>query len=121
MTTTVAFPQTHIEWQAVVVDLLHSLGYQHLHVRRSIGKGHRWTTTTNIVGWPDLLAWHPRHGFAAIELKVGKDIATPEQIAVLVSLREAGARTMIAYPNDLDQVIKLLLGRPRMESGGDTG
>lgn len=79
-------------------------------MRRTIGRGKKWTTSTNVKGWPDLWLWHPRHGFAGIELKVGKDTATEEQTKVLWSLERAGARTMVAYPADLEQLTQLLRG-----------
>lgn len=107
---------THAEWQQQVVDLAHQLGWQHLHVRKSIGKGKKWTTATNVVGWPDLFFWHPRHGFAAIEVKVGRDTPTDEQEAVLASLAAAGAQVMVAYPADLQAVADLFrppADRPR--------
>lgn len=103
---------SHAEWQQQVVDLAHLLGWEHLHVRKSIGKGKRWTTATNVVGWPDLFLWHPRRGFLAVELKVGRDVPTGEQSAVLASLAEAGARTMVAYPADLDALTELLRTDP---------
>jgi hypothetical protein len=103
---------THEEWQGQVVDALHVFGWTHLHVRRSVGRGRKWTTTTNIVGWPDLFLWHPRHGFAAIELKVGADKPTAEQLAALASLAAAGAATLVAYPDDWPEVERLLRGRP---------
>lgn len=96
------------QWQEQVVQLVHTLGWRHLHVRRSIGKGNKWVTSTNVTGWPDLLCWHPRHGFAAIELKVKPNKATAEQLDVLEELAEAGARTMVAYPDDIDALIDLL-------------
>lgn len=100
---------THEEWQAQVVDLAHMLGWEHLHVRRSIGKGRKWVTVTNVKGWPDLFLWHPTGGFAALELKVGRDRATPEQAAVLASLLAAGAAfAFVARPSDLDLVRSLL-------------
>jgi len=102
---------TETEWQQQVVDLAHLLGWQHLHVRRSIGKGKQWTTATNRVGWCDLFLWHPKHGFVALELKVGRNQPTPEQLEVLAELQAAGARTMVAWPDDLDAVIALLGGR----------
>lgn len=102
---------THVEWQAQVVQLAHLLGYRHLHVRRSIGKRKQWVTATNVIGWPDLLCYGPR-GFVALELKVGKDKPTAEQTAVLADLAAAGARTMVAYPADL-QAVHDLLARPR--------
>lgn len=102
---------SHIQWQAQVVDLCHMLGYDHLHVRRTVGRGKKWTTATNVIGWPDLLAFGPL-GFVALELKTGDDKATPEQLAVLAKLAVAGARTMVAYPHDLDAVVALLRRTP---------
>lgn len=93
------------------MDLMHSLGWNHLHVRRTIGRGKQWVTATNRSGFPDLFAWHPRHGFAAVELKVGADKATPEQTQVLAELAAAGAATMVAYPHDLPALQSLLSPR----------
>lgn len=101
----------HIEWQAQVVDLMHHLGYTHLHVRRTIGKGKKWVTATNLIGFPDLLAWGPGRGFVAIELKIKPDKAKPDQLEVLASLAAAGARTMVAYPDQLEEVVALLSKR----------
>jgi hypothetical protein len=108
---TAAVAITEAEWQAQVVELAHLLGWQHLHVRRSIGKGRSWQTTTNIVGWPDLFLWHPQHGFAAIELKSERGVVADEQIALLASLEAAGARTLLARPSDVDAVRRLLQGQ----------
>lgn len=102
---------THEQWQQQVVDGAHAYGWQHLHVRRTIGRGRKWVTSTNVKGWPDLFLWHPKHGFAAIELKVGRDKATPEQRMVLLELSLAGATTLTAYPDDWPKVHRLLQGR----------
>lgn len=110
---------THTEWQQQIVELAHTLGWKHLHVRRSIGKGKKWTTATNVKGWPDLWLWHQRHGFVAIEVKVHPDSATPEQVDVLISLRAAGARALVAYPEDFDAVMALLRGRDVVSSALD--
>lgn len=100
---------SHAEWQAQVVDLAKMLGWKFLHVRKSIGKGKKWATTTNVVGWPDLFLWHPRQvRFAAVELKVGKDKPTDEQLEVLGQLGASGASTMVAYPRDLDRLSEML-------------
>lgn len=105
---------THEEWQAQVVDLAHLLGWRHLHVRRTVGRGKRWTTSTNVVGWPDLFLWNPRRGgVLALELKVGKDKPTPEQDDVLKSLSHAGVTVAVVYPADLEVVKELL--SPRAE------
>lgn len=106
---TTAPPITETEWQAQVVELAAMLGWRCLHVRRSIGGTKQgWRTTTSIVGWPDLLCWKAGAGFVALELKVGKGKPTTEQAAVLAELAAAGARTMVAWPADLDAVVALL-------------
>jgi hypothetical protein len=95
-----------------VVDLMRVTGWKHLHVRRTIGRGKQWVTATNRKGWPDLFGWHPRRGFIALELKVGLDKATVEQLDVLVELKAAGAQTMVAYPHHLAEVQGLLRPPP---------
>lgn len=100
------------EWQQQVIDLAQLLGWNHLHVRRSIGKKKQWTTSTNRKGWPDLFLWHPRHGCAAIELKAGKNQPTPEQLEVLTELAAAGVTTLVAWPADIDDVAAVLRGQP---------
>jgi hypothetical protein len=101
-------PWTHVEWQEQVVALAHALGYRHLHVRRTVGRGKQWTTSTNLKGWPDLLLFAPGRGFIGIELKVGVDKPTAEQTQVLAELEAAGARVMVAYPHHLAEVQSLL-------------
>ena len=105
-------PVTEAEWQQQVVELLGYLGWKHLHVRRSIGKGRQWATTTSRVGWPDLFAWHPTRGFVAIELKVGNGKLTTEQREVLDELAVAGARVMVAWPSDLGALTLMLRTEP---------
>lgn len=111
--SSVAEPLTHEGYQGRILDAAHLYGWRHLHVRRSVGRGRKWTTTTNRPGWPDLFLWHPQLRFAAIEVKVGADRPTREQLAVLAELAEAGALTMVAYPADWDRVVELLAGRAR--------
>lgn len=101
---------THEEHQAQVVELAHLLGWSHLHVRRSIGKGRKWITATNREGWPDLFLWHPRRGFAGIELKVKPDLPTQAQLDVLAELEAAGGATCVAYPEEFGRVQELLIG-----------
>ena len=99
--------------QQQVTDLAAALGWRWLHVRRSIGRRdgkQAWQTTTNVKGFPDLFLWHPRHGFAALELKSQRGRATPDQLAVLDQLAAAGATTLVARPSDLDAVRRILEG-----------
>jgi VRR-NUC domain len=111
---------THIQFQAVVVETAHLFRWSHLHVRRSIGKGRQWVTATNVKGWPDLFLWHPLNGFAALELKVGKDHATDEQLAVLASLAAAGAVTAVVYPKDWESLLSILRGSGRSARSAET-
>jgi len=107
------------DWQAQVVELAHLLGWKHLHVRRSIGKGRSWQTTTNVVGWPDLLMWSPRRPgrHIAAELKSAKGVVSDEQRAVLDDLAAAGFETYVWRPSDLDQVRDVLrLGRSGVQA-----
>lgn len=101
---------TEADWQAQVIDLAGTLGWQHLHVRRSIGRGHRWTTTTNLPGWPDLLLWSARQPgrHLAVELKTDTGRVTPEQERVLEQLAGAGFETFVWRPRDLDLVVATL-------------
>lgn len=109
---------THEELQQQVIDLAHLLGYRHLHVRRSIGKGRRWATTTNVVGWPDLLLWSRRQPgrHVAIELKVPPDKVRPEQQACLDELAAAGFEVYVIRPDDVVRLANLL-ARPRAAAG----
>jgi hypothetical protein len=109
---------THDEWQEQVVTIAHTLGWSHLHVRRSVGKGRRWVTATNLRGWPDLTLFGPRgRGLVVAELKVRPDVPTADQEAVLAALREAGVDAFVWYPDDLDDVVRELSRRDRMLAG----
>lgn len=102
---------THEDYQGQIVKAAHLMKWKHLHVRRTIGRGKKWVTATNRDGWPDLWLWHPQHGFLAIEVKIHPDKAKPEQLEVLAELAAAGARTLVAYPEDWDTVEAALKGR----------
>lgn len=101
------------EWQAQVVELAQINGWRHLHVRRTIGRGRKWVTSTNVTGWPDLLLWHPKDGrIGALELKVRPNKPTTAQIRVLAELAASGAEfALVAYPDDLGMLCNLLSRR----------
>jgi hypothetical protein len=111
---------THEELQQQVIDLAHLCGWRHLHVRRSIGKGRKWVTTTNVVGWPDLLLWSPRERSTrrhiAIEVKVPPDKVRPEQQACLDDLAAAGFEVHVVTPDTFD-VLVAVLRHPRAPVG----
>lgn len=103
---------TEAEWQQQFLDLAHAYGWRHMHVRRSIGKGRRWTTATNVTGWPDLTLWHERQQRVLfVELKSADGQPSPEQVEVLASLARAvpgGAH--LFRPDDLEAARSLLAG-----------
>lgn len=100
---------TEIEWQGQVVDLAGMLGWRHMHVRRTIGRGGRWTTSTSLKGFPDLLLWHEgMQRVVAAELKRERGVLSREQVDVLKSLRAAGMEAYVWKPSDLPEVQKLL-------------
>lgn len=99
-------------FQQQVVELAHMLGWKHLHVRRSIGKGSRWVTATNVTGWVDLTLWHERQQrvlFAELKTDVGK--LSKEQVEVIESLSAAGQEVFVWRPKDLEYVAAVLSGK----------
>lgn len=111
-----AVPMKHgreAEFQAQVVELAGICGWRTLHVRRSIGKGQRWTTTTSIKGWPDLVIMRPPDGLIFAELKVPPHTTTPEQDDVLSFLSGFPfAEVVVWTPADWDD-IKAALARKK--------
>jgi hypothetical protein len=95
------------DFQKQVVELAGICGWHHLHVRRTIGRGRKWTTSTNLAGWPDLLLWRTGEVIAA-ELKSERGVVSPEQCEVLDSLRDAGVRCFVWRPSDFEAIAKVL-------------
>lgn len=100
---------TEAEWQRQVLDLAALHGWRAMHVRRSQARAGRWSTTTSVVGWPDLLLWRPGRVVAA-ELKAEGGRLSLEQRAVLDELAEAGLEVHVWRPSDLDEVVAVLSG-----------
>jgi len=100
---------TEAELQHTVRTVAELCGWRVMHVRRSIGKGNRWTTSTSVVGWPDLFMYHPRKGrLLACELKVPPGRLTREQHVVLGELADAGAEVAVLVPDDVRELGALL-------------
>lgn len=104
---------SEVEWQQQVVQLAAMMGWEHLHVRRSIGKQRSWVTATNIVGWPDLLLWSERQPgrHLAVELKSESGQLRPEQREVLNRLSAAGFHSYVWRPRDLETAKAVLSPR----------
>ena len=106
-------PMSEATWQEQLLDLAHLLGWKHLHVRRTIGRGKKWVTATNVIGWPDLSLWSERQQrIIFVELKSETGKPTPEQIEVLASLGKAGQEVYLWRPSDLEAA-KVILQGPR--------
>lgn len=104
---------TEAEWQEHVIEAAHLFGWRHLHVRRSIGKGRKWTTATNVRGWPDLFLWNEtQRRTMAVELKSATGVVEPDQEAVLASLAAAGLEVHVWRPADLDDALRALKAPP---------
>jgi len=108
---------THAELQEQVVALLGIFGWQHLHVRTTLGKVHghyQHLTATNVLGWPDLApCWSPRQPgrILALELKVPPDKPSNAQRAVLRDLAASGIEAHVIRPDDITDRLPALLGQ----------
>lgn len=101
---------TEAELQAQVVELAHICGWQTMHVRRSIGRGQQWQTSTSVSGWPDLVLWRPG-AFLLVELKAERGRLTADQHAVIDSLQAAGVDARVWRPSDWPTIQATLTGR----------
>jgi hypothetical protein len=100
-------------FQKQLVRAARLLGWNHMHARRSKGRNNKWTTATNVTGWPDLFLWHETQQRAiAAELKTDIGRVSHEQRAVLDSLAHAGIETYVWRPRDWDQVLATLKAVP---------
>lgn len=108
-----AAPMSEATWQEQVFELAQILGWRHMHVRRSIGKGRKWTTATNVTGWPDAVLWSERQQrLIFVEFKSESGKPSPEQVEVLGSLKAAGQEVYLWRPSDLEAA-KVILQGPR--------
>ena len=102
---------TEADWQAQFVQLARILGWRHLHVRRSLGRGKKWVTATNQDGWPDLHLWHEtQQRVIYVELKSETGRLRPQQTEVLGSLTRAGQEVYVLRPSDLEVAKRILSG-----------
>lgn len=100
------------DWQQQVIDLAHTLGWRHMFVRKSIGKGRKWTTATNVPGWLDLVLWSERRQRVIfVELKTEKGVVSPDQEAMLASWHRTGQEAYVWRPSDLDAAVEVLTRR----------
>jgi hypothetical protein len=96
-----------------VTELAELYGWQWVHFRPARTK-HGWRTPVQGPlgeGWPDLVLTKPGRILAAELKRAGG--AEPEQAAVLVALREAGAEIRVWTPADWDDIVATLTASRR--------
>ena len=104
----------HTEYQGQIVEFATLMGWQHLHVRRTIGKGNKWVTGTNIKGWPDLMLMRAPDELIAAEVKIPPDDLSPDQETVLGWLRTMTKFEVYVWrPDDWDDIHRRLDRRRR--------
>jgi len=110
VSTKTAPAMTEADWQQQFVQLAKALGWHHMHVRRSLGRGKKWVTATNVDGWPDLTLWHPKQQRVIfVELKSAVGRLTDDQKAVLTSLSQANRdEVYVLRPDDLELARRIL-------------
>jgi hypothetical protein len=98
-----------VDFQRQVTDLAELLGYSWSHFRPAqTARGWRTPVSGPMgKGWPDLtLAREGRLIFAELKSDAGK--ASDAQLAVLDTLREAGAECYVWHPRDFDRIVEVL-------------
>lgn len=100
-------PQTEAQWQAQVVSIAESLGWEWLHIGRTGKYSAVAAKGTLGRGWPDLLL--VRRGRLIIaELKVPGGMLSTDQKRVLGILDDAGVQVYVWRPSDLAAIVEVL-------------
>jgi hypothetical protein len=99
---------TEAEFTKTVIAFAKLRGWRVLHIRPGrTSKGWRTPVQGDGVGFPDLLLLKGER-IVVIELKVGKNRATPEQSAWLDAFHAAGAVARVFHPDDWERIEALL-------------
>lgn len=100
------------DWQRDIIRLARTLGWKVAHFRPAqTSKGWRTAVAADGAGFPDLCLVRDRVIFA--ELKNEKGRVTEEQAEWIAALGVAGAEAYVWRPDDLDDVMAVLLHRER--------
>lgn len=99
---------TEAEFLAQVIDLARLLGWRTAHFRPAwTGRGWRTPVQGDGAGFPDLLLVR-RDRIVAAELKRETARPTPEQLAWLMALADAGVETHAWRPSNFDALAEAL-------------
>ena len=100
------------DWQRDVIRLAQTLGWKVAHFRPAqTSKGWRTAVAADGAGFPDLILVRDR--LIAAELKNEKGRVTNEQREWIAALEVAGIETYVWRPDDLDDIMRVLLHRER--------
>lgn len=66
----------------------------------------------NADGFPDLVLVHDEHGLILAELKMQRRKPDDAQRRWLIALERAGVRVYVWWPDDVDEIVDVLEGRP---------
>lgn len=96
------------EFTDAVLALARRLGWRRAHFRPArTARGWRTAVSGDGAGFPDLLLCR-RETLIVAELKVKRNKATPEQENWLASFRHAGHRAYVWYPEDWNEIERIL-------------
>lgn len=104
---------TEAQFTKQVIDLARLHGWRVAHFRPGLTRSGKWVTPVqgDGKGFPDLVL--VRSGVILfVELKVGRNKATDEQVAWLDALRETGAAAGVWRPEQWDDIVRTLTAEP---------
>jgi hypothetical protein len=89
------------EFTRQVIELAKYRGWKCAHFRPAVNRRGKWATPVqgDGAGFPDLILAR-RGRVLAVELKVGRNVPTPEQMAWLNAFTEAGVSAWVWHPSD---------------------
>lgn len=104
--------ESEAQFQARVIDLAHALGWRVAHfrrvrVQRQNGKTY-WETPVAADGKGFLDLELVRERIVKVELKVGANKPTPEQLEWLAAYKAAGVECHVWYPKDWPEIVAVL-------------
>lgn len=100
---------TEAEFLAQVIDLARLLGWRVVHFRPAwTGRGWRTPVQGDGVGFPDTLLVRGSRILAAELKREAGSRTTPDQLAWLAALSDAGVETFLWRPSQLDEIAEVL-------------
>jgi hypothetical protein len=91
---------TEAQFQRAVIDVAAFYGWSYRY--------HTYDSRRSEIGFPDLVLVKPGTGILFLELKVGKNRPSEEQVSWLRGLRQSAVHAYCVYPKDLDLIQGLL-------------